>query len=269
MRGPQRPTSPWGGWCTCTTAPSCTHGQSSRSAAPQSCPAWCCRWREEWPFFDSPEFARVLAQPWVVKRSKEQEETMNFSPVCTHCCFSTACTLKWGWGNVSCHCSVNKREFRGPLSAVIHKWHPAFKEIQQNPPSGGPWPTRGPSQRQRAVLDCSALPLSYWSTRLCLYQHRNCAQRQCIYTARIKKWFLKGLPSFVSHKGDAARGFSTCVWWDFLPGRIPCVGLQSEYTDAALHVWGVLALSYTTDYFYENSWTSWGYQRKEKMIFTN
>lgn len=129
MRGPQRPTSPWGGWCTCTTAPSCTHGQSSRSAAPQSCPAWCCRWREEWPFFDSPEFARVLAQPWVVKRSKEQEETINFSPVCTHCCFSTACTLKWGWGNVSCHCSVNKREFRGPLSAVIHKWHPAFKEI--------------------------------------------------------------------------------------------------------------------------------------------
>lgn len=72
-RGLRHPTSPWGGWCTCTTAPSCTHGQSSHNAAPQSCPAWCCLWREEWPFSDFPEFAKAPAQPWVVKRSKAQE----------------------------------------------------------------------------------------------------------------------------------------------------------------------------------------------------
>lgn len=63
-KGLQHPTSPWGGWCTCTTAPSCTHGQSSHNAAPQSCPAWCCLWREEWPFSGFPESVKAPAQPW-------------------------------------------------------------------------------------------------------------------------------------------------------------------------------------------------------------
>lgn len=43
----RHPTTVWAGWCTCTTAPSCSRGPSSRSAPPQTCRAWCYRWRAE------------------------------------------------------------------------------------------------------------------------------------------------------------------------------------------------------------------------------
>lgn len=70
---------------------------------------------------------------------------------------------------------------------------------------------------------------SHPSTRPCFYQHTNRTERQSIRSAKFKRLFLKGLPGFVSHKGDTARGFSASTWWDFPPGHIPCIGLPSEH----------------------------------------
>lgn len=61
---PLRPTTVWAGWCTCTTAPSCSRGPSSRSAPPQTCRAWCCRWKAEWSSCGPLLFWPELARPW-------------------------------------------------------------------------------------------------------------------------------------------------------------------------------------------------------------
>lgn len=74
-RGLRRPTSLSEGWCTCTKAPSCTRGQSSHSAALQSCPVWCCRWRGGWPASGSPGCGTEQAQPCKAKKSQS-----NLSP---------------------------------------------------------------------------------------------------------------------------------------------------------------------------------------------
>lgn len=61
---PPRPTTVWVGWCTCTTAPSCSHGPSSRSAPPQTCRAWCYRWKGGWSSCGPLLFWPEPARPW-------------------------------------------------------------------------------------------------------------------------------------------------------------------------------------------------------------
>ena len=58
------PTTVLVDWCTYTTVPSCNHGLSSHSAPPQTCRAWCCRWRARWSSCGPPLFWLELVQPF-------------------------------------------------------------------------------------------------------------------------------------------------------------------------------------------------------------
>lgn len=69
------PATPAAGWCTCTTAPSCSRGRRWRTAAPRTCCIWCCLWQAGWCGCDPPSSGSEWARPL---RGRQETQVRNW-----------------------------------------------------------------------------------------------------------------------------------------------------------------------------------------------
>jgi len=167
---------------------------------------------------------------------------------------------------------VSKQAFLSPFStskghrflSPIHKWHHVFAETQQNPAEqpgdchGAPQSARDPRADRNAPASPSPFrspvlsPAHKWqreTKRLRCQAYKVLAERLARLCQppgrrrkRLQRVHVMGFPSW------------TRPWRGAVVGAQGPASAHGAQVAAALEVWGVLVLSYGTDY--TNSWTS-------------